>query len=66
MVKLVLAPMELDADVESVIEAAHDVDQADGVHVKDRGGVRIVAQLGRVAGEAEDVVEADGRGAQQV
>ena len=54
------------ADVEAVIEPAHDVDQADGIDVKDSGGVRIVAQLGRVAGEAEDVVQADGRGAQQV
>ena len=54
------------ADVEAVVEAADNVDQADGVDVEDRGGVGIVAQLGRVAGEAEDVAQADGRGAQQV
>ncbi len=66
MVKLVLAPMAFDADVEAVIQPPHDVDQTDGVHVKDCGGVRIVAQLGRVAGEAEDVVQADGRSPQQV
>jgi hypothetical protein len=47
-------------------KAAHDVDQTDGVHVKDCGGVRIVAQLGRVAGEAQNVVQADGRSSQQV
>ncbi len=54
------------ADVEAVIEPAHDVDETDGVDVKDSSRVRIVAQLGRIAGEAEDVVQADGRGAQQI
>ena len=54
------------ADVEAVVEAADDVDQADGVDVEDGSCVRIVAQLGRIAGEAEDVVQADGRGAEQV
>jgi len=53
-------------DVEAVIEPADDVDQTDGVHVKHRSGIRIISQLGRVAGEAEDVFESDGRCAQQV
>ena len=54
------------ADVEPVVEAADDVDETDGVDVKDSSSVRIIAQLGRVAGEAQDVVQSDGRGPQQV
>ena len=54
------------ADVKAVIEPAHDVDQADGVHVKDCGCIRIVAQLGRVAGYAKNVAQAQGSHAQQV
>ena len=49
------------ADVEAVIQALHDVDQADGVDIEHRGGIRIVAQLGRIAGEAENVVAARSR-----
>ncbi len=49
-----------------MIEAAHDVDQTDGVDVKHCSRIRIVSQLGRIAGEAEDVAQADGRSAQQV
>ncbi len=44
----------------------HHVDEADGVDIENGGGVGIVAQLGRVAGEAEDVVQPDGRRAEQV
>ena len=54
------------ADVQAVVQAAHDVDQSDGIHVKDSGGVGIVAHLGRVAGDAQNVVQAERRGAQQV
>ena len=46
-------------DVEAVIEAVHDVDQADGVNVKDSGGIRIISKLGRIAGEAENVAQTD-------
>src|ERR1039458_6351326 len=49
-----------------MVEALHDVDQADGVDIKYRRGVRIVAQFGRVSGEAKDVAKADGGGAEQV
>ena len=66
MVKLVQAPMELEPMSSPWLRRLHDVDQADGVHVKYRSRVRIVAQLGRIAGEAEDVVQADGRGSEQV
>jgi hypothetical protein len=49
-----------------VVQTADDVDQTDGVNVKYSGGIGVVAELGRVAGEAEDVVQADGRGPEQV
>ncbi len=58
--------MELRADVEAVIQAAHDVDKTDGIHVKHCSRIGIVAQLGRVAGEAEDVLQPDRRSAQQI
>ena len=66
MVKLVDGADRVGADVEAVIEAADDVDEADGVDVEDRRGVGVVAELGRVAGEAEDIAQADRRCAKQV
>ena len=53
-------------DVEAVVKALHKVDEADGVDIEDSGSVRIVSKLGRVACDAEEVVQADGRGAEQV
>src|ERR1035437_895097 len=54
------------ADVEAVVEAAQHVDQADGIHIENGRRIRIVAKFGRVAGKAEDVVQAYRRGSQQV
>ena len=54
------------ADVHAAVEIVHDVDQPDGIHVEDGGCVRIVAQLGRVTGDADEVVDAEGARAQQV
>ncbi len=54
------------ADIESVIQPVDDIDEPDGVHIEDRGGVGIVAQLGRVAGEAQDIFQPDGRCAEQI
>ena len=59
-------PDGIGADVEPVIQPVHDVDQADRVDVEDRGGIGVVAQLGRVAGEAQDVMQPDRRSSQQV
>lgn len=49
-----------------MIEAAHDIDESDGVHVENGGGIGVVAELGRVSGEAQDVFQTDGRRAEQV
>ena len=54
------------ADIEPAIQVVNDVDQADGIHVEDRGGIGIVAHLRRIAGDADQVADADGAGAQQV
>ena len=54
------------ADIEAAIEVVDDVHQSDSVHVEDSRGVGIVAQLGRIAGDADEVVDAHGAGAQQV
>src|SRR5208282_6357406 len=45
---------------------ADEVDQADGVHVKDGGCVGIVAKLGRITGDADKVVQAECAGAKQI
>ena len=54
------------ANVEPAVQVVDDVDQSDGIHVEDRGGVGIVAHLRRIAGDADQVADADGAGAQQV
>src|SRR5205823_4449574 len=46
------------ANVLPTIQVMDKVDQPDGVHVKNRGGIGIVAQLGRVSGDADEVVNA--------
>src|ERR1035438_3461168 len=46
------------ADIQAVIQIAHDVDQAYGIHVEHRGGIRIRAHARRVAGDANQVAHA--------
>ncbi len=53
------APMRVAADVQPPVEVVHDVDQTDRVHVKNRRGVGIVAHLGRIAGDADQIVNAE-------
>src|SRR5271168_5245520 len=43
------------ANIQAMIETANDVDQADCIYIENCRCVGIVAQFGRVAGEAEDV-----------
>src|SRR4051812_21076817 len=54
------------ADVESLIEIVRDIHQSDRVNVEDRGGVRIIPQLRRIAGHAKNILDANGGGSQQV
>ena len=54
------------SDVEPAIQPPHDVHQTDGVHVKYCRRVRIVSLLGRIAGHAKNVVQADRRSSQQI
>ena len=54
------------ADIEPVIQIVDDVDQADGVHVEHRGGVRIGAHARRIAGDADQVAHARGVRAEQL
>ena len=49
-----------------MVQPVHNIHQPDGVHIIDSGRVRIIAELGRVAGEAENIFEPDRRGAQQI
>ena len=44
----------------------NNVDQADRVHIEDRGGVRIAAHLWRIAGNTNQVSDSDCRCAQQI
>ena len=54
------------ADVEPVIETPHDIDETDGIDIKDRRRVGVVAELGWIAGEAKNIFQADRRRAEQV
>ena len=49
--------------IQAKVQVAHEVHQADCIHVKDRRGVGIIAQLGRIAGDADQVANADSGGA---
>src|SRR5262249_10233099 len=54
------------ADVQPEIQVVNDVHQTDGIDVKDRRGVRIVAELRRIAGDADQVVDPHRVTAQQL
>ena len=53
-------------EVAAVVEVVHDPDEPDRVHVVDRGRVRVVAELRRVAGDREDVAQAERVGPEEV
>ncbi len=59
-------PQRVAADVQAPVQVVHDVDQADRVHVEHRRRVGIVAHLRRIAGDADQIVNAQRRRAQQV
>ena len=44
----------------------NNIDQADGIDIKDSGGIGIAAHLRRIAGDANQITNADRRRAQQV
>ena len=48
------------------VQALEHVHEADGVHVEDGRGLGIGPQLRRIAGDRQDVAQAQARGAQQV
>ena len=49
-----------------MIEARHDVGQTDRVDVEDRGGVGIVADPARIAGDEQQIAQAHGVRAEQI
>ncbi len=55
-------PSQIDALVEPLLHGGH----ADGIGVENAGGVGVVAQLGRIAGDEEDIPHAAGRTGQEV
>ena len=59
-------PDQVAREIAAVVQVVHDPDEADRVDVVDRGRVRVVAELGRIAGDREDVAQAERVGAQQV
>src|SRR6185437_1188834 len=44
------------ANIETKIQIVDNIDQANSIHVKYSGGVRIIAHLGRIAGDPNDIV----------
>ena len=61
-----LRPHGIAADIQAVVEVVDDVDQADGVHVEDRRGIRVGSHARRVAGDTDQVADAGRMGAQQL
>src|ERR1017187_4752121 len=53
------------ANVQPVVEVPYDVDQPDGVHIEDRGGIRIRPHARRIAGDADQVAHPGRMGAEQ-
>ena len=53
-------------NVEAAIQVVNDIHQTDGIHVEDGGRVGIVAHLRRVAGNANQVADTHGGGAQEI
>src|SRR5581483_436420 len=53
------------ADIQPVVQVVGDVDQADGIDVEDRGGIGVGAHARRVSGNADEVANAGGLGAEQ-
>ena len=43
------------SDIQTSVQIVDNVDQPDGIHVKHRGSIRIVSQLGRIAGDAQNI-----------
>ena len=56
-------PDQVARQVAAVVQVVHDPDEADRVDVVDRGRVRVVAELRRVAGDGQDVAQAERVGA---
>src|SRR5439155_2882221 len=52
-------PDRVPAEVGPGVELLQDPDQSDRIDVEDRGGVRVVARAGRIAGQREDVPDAE-------
>ncbi len=66
MTKPVPEPIGIAAQIEPAVQVVNDVDQADRVHVEDCRSVGIVAHLRRIAGNADQILDADRCGAQQI
>ena len=54
------------ADIQAVIQLLAMFDQPDGVHVEDRGRVRITAHARRIAGDADEIADARRVGSKQL
>ena len=66
IVNPVEAPMGLPPMIEPVVQPPHDVHQPNRIHIEHRRRIRIIAQLGRIAGEAKNILQPDRRRAQQI
>ena len=54
------------AQIQSVVQTPYDVHQSNGIDIENCRGIRVIAQLGRIASEAENILQADRRSPQQV
>src|ERR1700687_1184100 len=56
----------ISTQIETAVEAVHDVDQTDGIHIEHSSCVRIIAHLRRIAGNANQVADPDRGSSQQI
>src|SRR6185437_16601274 len=54
------------ANIQTKIQIVDNIDQANSIHVKYSGGVRIIAHLGRITGDADEIVHSHGVATKQL
>src|SRR5262245_39268985 len=54
------------SDIQAAIKVVDDVHQSDGIDIKHCGGVGIIAHLRRIAGNADQVMQPDGCGTEEI
>ena len=66
MSSAVCEPIGIAAEIQTLIQIVGDIGEADGIDIEDSRGVGISAHAGRIAGDADEIADAAGMGAEQL